>query len=1115
MLSWPLGFSPIIGIRHVEAFLLFLLLTIAIGMRVQLAIALVAMTDKSSSPNKDVPTYDWTNTSTLLSSFLWGYLFLQVLAGNLGRIYGTKYFLMIAMAINSILHCLLPKMSELLGSYGVMLCRSLQGISQGFFYPSIYNLLPLWSPKNEMSSIASLVFAGAPFGSIVTMPIVGYISSTWYGWPFSFYVYGGAGFLWIVIYYFYGADSPDKHPAISKEEKNYILKNVEKKEQVKLPFKKILTNLSFWTILINAVTQFWCYQTLISETPTYMNKIMKFSIDTNGLLSSLPSIASFIIMIVAGYLSDILINKKLLSVLWSRRIFNFVGCLGPGLALLTLALIPSDAINTSVAMLVISTGMQSFTVPGVQLNLMDIAPSFSGVLLGMVNSTGSFVSIFGPLSVQFIVQDQTNKSQWEIIFLIGTAMYILPAILFLFTSSVEIQDFDPAKKEAKRERMKKQSVISIISIRTVIQAIMAVVLVCKTVLVALMIGIIGAGCMNELNYMNLEDIQDNNGANRHLVCSPCQVKIFSIETLISLCSNYQNGNCTIQKVGSLKLEAPKLYGWRLTTVAIEDIINNKLERGRKIVGDIPNTFQPHDFECIFSHLKYNIILINKRKRKRSNRWKMIDEYEVLKMSISGLNVVYVPVANEEKDNPSTSVPILGVRHVQIFFLFTLLSVGVGSRVQFSVAIVAMTDNSTTTNPNVPVYEWSNKNIILSAFFWGYAVLQVIGANLARNYGAKPFLLGAMGLNTGIHFLIPFVAGWWGSYGLMVCRLIQGLVQGIFYPLLYNVIAKWIPASERSTMSSISLSGGLFGVIFAMPIAGIISSSWAGWPWSFHLYVILGILWMIGYALCGASLPSSHNRISYAERKYIEDHLAPETPELNIPWRGIFTSLPFWATFICVAGHTWVYQMIMVEMPNYFNKVMKYDMTANGLVSSSPYIASFLLLFVFGYSADYISNRNILTRTGTRKLFTLLASVVPAIAYVILSYAPDDKPIISVVMLIIAISGDIASACGFAINHIDLSPNFAGVLLGICNTVAEMLSIFGPTAVHLIVTDESDKSQWRIIFLASALSFLVSGILFLFFGSAEVQPWNHVKLNEDVSMELIQQHKEEVIMTTNC
>ncbi|XP_056635960.1 uncharacterized protein LOC130444707 [Diorhabda sublineata] len=981
--------APIIGIRHVEAFLLFLLLTIAIGMRVQLAIALVAMTDKSSSPNKDVPTYDWTNTSTLLSSFLWGYLFLQVLAGNLGRIYGTKYFLMIAMAINSILHCLLPKMSELLGSYGVMLCRSLQGISQGFFYPSIYNLLPLWSPKNEMSSIASLVFAGAPFGSIVTMPIVGYISSTWYGWPFSFYVYGGAGFLWIVIYYFFGADSPDKHPTISKEEKNYILKNVEKKEQVKLPFKKILTNLSFWTILINAVTQFWCYQTLISETPTYMNKIMKFSIDTNGLLSSLPSIASFIIMIVAGYLSDILINKKLLSVLWSRRIFNFVGCLGPGLALLTLALIPSDAINTSVAMLVISTGMQSFTVPGVQLNLMDIAPSFSGVLLGMVNSTGSFVSIFGPLSVQFIVQDQTNKSQWEIIFLIGTAMYILPAILFLFTSSVEIQDFDPSKKEAKRERMKKQSVISIISIM-------------------------------------------------------------------------------IEK-------GRTIYGYTLSTNPRQSIWipSHTGIPGKEVAG-----------QCA-KETAYNI------------------EAEIVREGII------------EVSASVDSFPILGVRHVQIFFLFTLLSVGVGSRVQFSVAIVAMTDNSTTTNPNVPVYEWSNKNIILSAFFWGYAVLQVIGANLARNYGAKPFLLGAMGLNTGIHFLIPFVAGWWGSYGLMVCRLIQGLVQGIFYPLLYNVIAKWIPASERSTMSSISLSGGLFGVIFAMPIAGIISSSWAGWPWSFHLYVILGILWMIGYALCGASLPSSHNRISFAERKYIEDHLAPETPELNIPWRGIFTSLPFWATFICVAGHTWVYQMIMVEMPNYFNKVMKYDMTANGLVSSSPYIASFLLLFVFGYSADYISNRNILTRTGTRKLFTLLASVVPAIAYVILSYAPDDKPIISVVMLIIAISGDIASACGFAINHIDLSPNFAGVLLGICNTVAEMLSIFGPTAVHLIVTDESDRSQWRIIFLASALSFLVSGILFLFFGSAEVQPWNHVKLNEDVSMELIQQHKEEVIMTTNC
>lgn len=54
------------------------------------------------------------------------------------------------------------------------------------------------------------------------MPLIGFISSTWMGWPPSFYIYGVIGFAWIISWIFFGADSPAVHKRITDEERRYI-----------------------------------------------------------------------------------------------------------------------------------------------------------------------------------------------------------------------------------------------------------------------------------------------------------------------------------------------------------------------------------------------------------------------------------------------------------------------------------------------------------------------------------------------------------------------------------------------------------------------------------------------------------------------------------------------------------------------------------------------------------------------------------------------------------------------------------------------------------------------------------------------------------------------------
>lgn len=96
----------------------------------------------------------------VLSSFFWGYILPQIAAGWLANTYGPKWFLVSAMFICSAAGILLPSFAAYFGSRGVMAIRSIQGLSQGFIFPSVHSLLSNWVPPNERSRLGTFVYAG-------------------------------------------------------------------------------------------------------------------------------------------------------------------------------------------------------------------------------------------------------------------------------------------------------------------------------------------------------------------------------------------------------------------------------------------------------------------------------------------------------------------------------------------------------------------------------------------------------------------------------------------------------------------------------------------------------------------------------------------------------------------------------------------------------------------------------------------------------------------------------------------------------------------------------------------------------------------------------------------
>lgn len=76
------------------------------------------------------------------------------------------------------------------------------------------------------------------------------------------------------------------------------------------------------------------------------------------------------------------------------------------------------------------------------------------------------------------------------------------------------------------------------------------------------------------------------------------------------------------------------------------------------------------------------------------------------------------------------------------------------------------------------------------------------------YGSKNILIGAMLFNGTSSCFVPLFAEIFGSYGVIVCRIFQGISQGSFYPCIYNLLGQWTPLSERSRLGTIALAGKL-------------------------------------------------------------------------------------------------------------------------------------------------------------------------------------------------------------------------------------------------------------------------------------------------------------------
>ena len=86
-------------------------------------------------------------------------------------------------------------------------------------------------------------------------------------------------------------------------------------------------------------------------------------------------------------------------------------------------------------------------------------------------------------------------------------------------------------------------------------------------------------------------------------------------------------------------------------------------------------------------------------------------------------------------------------------------------------------------------------------------------------------------------------------------------------------------------------------------------------------------------------------------------------------------------------------------------------------------------------------------------FTVTGFLIPACLLVSTSYVGCDYTSLAVVLFTLALGIESATTACYTVNHLDISPRFAGILIGITNTVGTIPGIVGPYIVGLLTNDQ--------------------------------------------------------------
>ncbi len=366
--------------------------------------------------NLSAQQYSW-----IITSFLFAYALMQVVAGRVIDWVGTKRGFSMAIvwwSLANVLHALGT------GWVSFSIYRFLLGVGEAGNYPAALKAISEWFPKSERSTAVGMLNAGPGLGAIIAPPLVAWLILT-VGWRFAFVFTGLFGLLWLIgwqrLYY-----TPEFHPRLAPEEAAFIRSDHQSRSETsdRTPWFHFFRCKEIWGLMLSRFVCDGAFYFFVFWLPKYLSDERGFNIAQIGMFAWIPFLAADIGSLAGGWTGSRLI-KGGMTVDRSRRAIIWAG------ALLVPAAYPALFVDSpysalfliAVAMFAIQVKSASlFTIPADLVDSRDVA-----FVWGLSGAAGSFGGMLFTPFVGWLV----DNVSYEPVFLIVSAMHIVSAVIVM------------------------------------------------------------------------------------------------------------------------------------------------------------------------------------------------------------------------------------------------------------------------------------------------------------------------------------------------------------------------------------------------------------------------------------------------------------------------------------------------------------------------------------------------------------------------------------------------------------------------------------------------------------------------------------------------------------
>ncbi|KAI0979872.1 hypothetical protein GJ496_000639 [Pomphorhynchus laevis] len=448
--------------------------------------------------------------------------------------------------------------------------------------------------------------------------------------------------------------------------------------------------------------------------------------------------------------------------------------------------------------------------------------------------------------------------------------------------------------------------------------------------------------------------------------------------------------------------------------------------------------------------------------------------------------------------------LLSVRFLVAVMACLCLAIQYAQRMNLTIAIVRMVNktavsgkspsltNSSTLSQDGPfIWNKPKQGQLLSAYFFGYIAFQVGGGIMAYKFGPYKVLLSAMIMGTTTTFLTPSAAKF--SFAVvLILRFLTGLSASVVWPAMVELSSRWSPKDEKSIIMAIGNSGAQIGPLISMPLFGALCTldALGGWPLVFYASGLMGVAWCALFILTITSNPSDNKLISEREKIYIQQNVVVKVvgKQTKIPVKKIFTAVPCIAMFASHFFKAFGFYTILTNVSTYNEEILGLDIKTSGYLTAIPYLVYFVCTIGSGKAADLLIRKQILEAGICRKVFTGIGSFGPALTVFALGFVNKSTAWAGILLISLTLGFlGCNSGGGMYIVAQDMAPKYAGIIWGISNTFGTAPGIIVPLIIGMI-TKKGTQMEWRIVFTICAVSYIISGLAFVIFGSGKPLPW---------------------------